>query len=161
MQHNILRWIFLFIWKLCKNIHFDIFRAKIFTINWLARVMSSNSSTAIKPNEISARKKENKMPRWPEWATLSATCSDKNYLPKRALNFNLSFHCRLNLQRPCRCRHYAQEYLTPSRAFIAVAMQVPLLCLGVNSLPTYTSSRKADVQAAFSHFLHRRCWCFR
>ena len=38
-------------------------------------------------------KEKKKLFRWPEWATLSATCFDKNSLPRRVLNFNLSYHC--------------------------------------------------------------------
>ena len=48
------------------------------------------------PNGISGdqkRKEKRKLFRWPEWATLSATCFDKNSLPRRVLNFNLSYHC--------------------------------------------------------------------
>ena len=120
--------------------------------------MSSNSPPQDPMKSVQV--KRNRMFRWPEWATLSATCFDKNSLPKRALNLNLSFHCsghagaattlrsfyslpKLSLQWPCRCHCCAQGWIpfqkgrwTRTWAFITAAMQVPPLRSGVfYSLP--------------------------
>ena len=61
-----------------------------------------------------------KLFRWPEWATLSSTCFDKNSLPIRVLNFALCHHCNDHAVAVTKLS------LSPA-AFIVVTMQVPLL----------------------------------